>query len=79
MENHRVEGLMHVKSVVFQYLLVVMYQLPTSSVVIHGVQCVGAGGRHPSWHGHTAGWPRQQPDLASEGILPKYHVQWIGE
>ncbi|GFU46675.1 hypothetical protein TNCV_1546821 [Trichonephila clavipes] len=39
----------------------------------------GAGGHHPFWHGRRVGRPRQQPDKASGGILPKSHVRWFGE
>ncbi|GFU41857.1 hypothetical protein TNCV_3873241 [Trichonephila clavipes] len=41
---------------------------------IHRVQCIGADGRHPAWHGRRTGWPRQQPGQASGGILSKSHV-----
>ncbi|GFU14541.1 hypothetical protein TNCV_3251611 [Trichonephila clavipes] len=37
---------------------------------IHRVQCIGTGGRHPFWHGCSAGRPRHQPGQASAGMLP---------
>ncbi|GFV03538.1 hypothetical protein TNCV_5060791 [Trichonephila clavipes] len=43
-----------------------------TSFGIHQVQCIGAGGRHPSWH-------RQQPGQVSGGILSKSLVQWFGD
>ncbi|GFS55908.1 hypothetical protein TNCV_2924781 [Trichonephila clavipes] len=45
---------------------------------IHRVQYIGAGGRHPFWHGRRAGRPRQQPGQASGGARPKSHVRWFG-
>ncbi|GFS75704.1 hypothetical protein TNCV_3424511 [Trichonephila clavipes] len=46
---------------------------------IHQVQCIGAGGRDPFWHGRKEGKPCQQPGQAGGRILPKSHVRWIGE
>ncbi|GFV85809.1 core histone macro-H2A.1 [Trichonephila clavipes] len=48
---------------------------------IHRVLCIGAGGCHPLWHGRRESKPRQQPDQASRGIIPKksYPVFKYGE
>ncbi|GFW60166.1 uncharacterized protein TNCV_1842491 [Trichonephila clavipes] len=46
---------------------------------IHRIQCIGASGRHPFWHGSSADRPRQYPGQASGGLLLKSHLRWLGE
>ncbi|GFU33556.1 hypothetical protein TNCV_1797761 [Trichonephila clavipes] len=52
---------------------VIFHRIPTDDVVSRVfIQCIGADGRHQSWH-------RQQQGQTSGYILPGIHVQWLGE